>query len=427
MNQRLKKNKFKFLRESKIKLGLLASASILFNTAFAAKNTPIEIISTQIKTSLSFLESEQIELNSTSEYEKYIPIQSIQYSHRVVHHSETEKVTAGITQESSLRLNLKSYQEIKSFSDSERLTTKGAKLSQLENLNQKNALVYEGFTFESLNWYLLKLFSSRKIEVESAIQQKGDLAGANLIKVKDLLDELVNLQKIETEKVSLLKTASSETSAVKSLNPESLDGIVQYLIASVKGLHAQLIGYVKIEIPISTKISQKGVEIQLERIKKETSWANDEKLFDHFEYQRDPYKNENSFKIGINVPWIRFDNQTRNQEKVLLKINEEAFGRERLNSSIVFQNKMKELDVQVIHIDSAKPKFEKLKILEGQFRGQKDIAMLTSLAQLKFEMEKELLSNTLNFYRIYFEVIKDFSGFAVLANKNLLDSHWAPL
>lgn len=409
-----------------LKFSLFLVYFLFAKSVFANNQVVLELIATQLAVQINKIQESSLQTEVTSGFEKYVPVKSMQYSVNSVHHSETAKSTEGVTQNYSLRFDLKSYKEITQFSESKKLTNSTLKLTEIENRNLQNYLIYQKFCSQILNLRLLKIFGARKIEIENMIKQKSDLMGLSKVKIKDLLDDLVLMQKLESEIIdSAQKPQNGEL--IVNLDSFQIELAARYLADVVTELNAQLRSFVKGKDGLSLSLMRKQNEVNLDRVNKEISWADDEKIFDHFEFQRDSFKNEDAFKITINLPWLRFDNDNRNRERVLLKVKEETIARERTLYEHELQLRLNQLESQIQHIVNSKPKFEKLKSLERQFKDIKDIAMLSSLAQLKFELEKELLDNTALFYEMYFGLLKDFGGFAELAGQNLFDPQWNKL
>lgn len=418
MNRKLKANRFKFL--SKACLLLVISISINLSAA----NFLHELVKKRLQQSGkdSVIETLQSP-TSTNTFESYMPIQSIEYGFIFTDNYGITKSSERQTEKYSLKFKIKSLTELTSFKESQKTSEKLLHLNQLDSENIRQFECYSKLVNQVFNTKIKNLLSERKLQVESSVNNKADLLGLNKTKTKDLLGDLILLQKLENNSISI----SNQAASYEKIEDQLADKLVRQLLDGAKPLNEKLASYFDENQKNNFNIERKQLENQLSRIGKEVAWADDEKLISHIEVNHDPFQREDSYRIAFNVPGLRFDNENRSREKILLQVKETALVHEALAAKLDLQNRMIQLQTLLEQIENAKPKFARLKLIESQVKGNKDIELLTALSQFKFDLERELLENALAYYSLYLQILKELGVYGKQQDVDLLEPTWRSL
>lgn len=421
MNYKLRVNRFKLLVFTNL-IVIFCNVANVFALARPLHDLVRERLQQTLGKSELQIES-GIQVSTTSSYEAYIPVQSIEYGFIFNDDYGTKKNYQQQTHKYSLKFKIKSLREITSFKDSKETSEK---ILQLNRSDFENSQLFDGY-WKLVNQLfvtkMVKFLTARKREIESSISTKADLFGLNKVKSQDLLDDLISLQKLENNSMG----ANNLLAPYPKVDEQTSEKSVKQLVETVKILGEKLINYIKTNSKKTLIVERKQLETHLNRIGKEIAWADDEKLISHIEINHDPFQKEDSYRIAFNIPWLRFDNENRGREKVLLQIKESELAREAVVVEQDLQNRLVQLQTLIEQIGNLKPKFDKLKLIETQARGVKDIALYTSVSQFKFELERELLQNSLSFYSLYLQLLRDMGIYAKLQNLDLLDPDWGSL
>jgi hypothetical protein len=400
-------------------IGVLTFVSAL---NLRAANSLHELLKERVN-SLKAVDQDDILVSGTPSYEGFIPVQSIEYGFVFNDQYSGSKSGNRQTEKYSLRFNIKSLKEISSYNESVKTSEKLALLGKTENENLRLYNCYLGLVRQIFMTKQSNLLADRNRDLEKSVNQKADMLGLSKMKSQDLLDDLILLQKLDSNLIS----SKAQIEAYGKVDDKLAEVAAKKLSDAIMNQYKKISTYINSNQKLTIVVERKQLEARLERINKEVGWADDEKLLSHIEVNHDPFQREDSYRVAFNIPWIRFDNENRNREKVLLFTKESSLARDVLNTESELKTKLVELETLAGQIESVKPKFDRLRLIEGQVKGIKDIAMLTSVSRFKNELELELLRNSVDFYNLYLELLRDTGTFAKFSNSDLLDPSWGSL
>ena len=285
----------------------------------------------------------------------------------------------------TLRIHIKSLTEILNGRSSQAYSQELLESERRSVLNQRQFDIYLDLVNQVLQQRLHRMLGAREGELNKGLEDTGQMMGLAKADVKDLVKELERLQKVNVE----LEAASARATS----DSEMSDAAAAELIDSVGDLAKRLANEKwdgdKLEI------QRKRIESKLSRLDKEIAWAKDRKWIDHFDIQRDTLEREDAFRIGFNIPWLRFDNGNRARDKALLLAKESEIERE--SSQLESELKRKRLDVlsYAAQVESLKSRVSRTKGIAKKIKGVQDVELRAVIGDFTFELERDVLLQSL--------------------------------
>lgn len=319
----------------------------------------------------------------------------------------------------TFRVNFKSFTEMAKTNESRRLSQQLVGTEQLSFTNERQYNVYMEIVEQSLQTSMQKLLEGREGELHKSVDTSGQMMGLPKINVKDLVREMERLQKVDAEMEGIKAWKNPES----LLKPKEAEEISEKLIASVGALAKKMSeNQWKAE---KLSIERKRLELKLSRVDKEIAWADDRKLLTHVDFQRNSLDRQDSFRIGFNVPFLRFDNEGRARDKAILAVKESELKRK--ESELASDLRRQRLYVLSLaaQVESMKSRLQRTRGVSAKVKGVQDIELRAVLGDFSFELEREVLAVALKFYTEYLQFMRDQGAFAAYAGNNLLDPQWS--
>lgn len=353
----------------------------------------------------------------------FIPIQNIEllYGYRDVVREDFlsyNPVFREFNDTIRFRFNFKSAKELTTFFKSRSLSRDLIDVEKQEVLNQRQFDAYMDIVSQLLQSQMLKTLSGREAHLEKTLSNSGQLLGLEKANTRELVKELERLQKVNAENESL---KAQDLKAPL----EDVENSSRALIQAVGLLAKKAASLGESMQPLEVK--HNDLEVRLQRIDKEVSWADDRKIFDHFDYQRNNLNKEDSFRIGFNIPFLRFDNESRARDRALLSVKEAEAKRKSESTLTELRRKRAALFGLAAQVESLKSRLAKTKDISAKVKNVRDLELRSVLSDFSFELEREVLVQSLKFYSSYLEYLRDIGAFARLSNRNLLDPEFAEL
>jgi len=321
----------------------------------------------------------------------------------------------------TLRVHIKSFTEIINSSASRQLSQDLLGAEQRESVNQRQFDAYLDVVQHNLQARMHKLLGGREADLQRSVETSGQMLGLPKVNVKDLVRELENLQRVDAE-LQGLKALRNTTA---SLSDGQAMEVATALIEAV-GTLAKKISDVNWSGE-KLRIERKRLEARLSRIDKEISWAQDRKWIDHVDFQRDTLEREDTFRIGFNLPFLRFDNENRARDKALLAAKESALERDASELRIQLRRKQAEILSLAAQVESMKSRLHRTRGIADKVKNVRDVELRAVLGDFSFELERDLVLQAQKFYTAYLEFLRDQGAFAVYAGHNLLKPNWPEL
>jgi hypothetical protein len=317
------------------------------------------------------------------------------------------------------RFNIKSAKEMTTFFESRSVSRELVDLEKQEVLNQRQYDAYLEIVNQLLQARMLKMLGAREAQLQKSLTNGGQIMALTKADSKDLVRELERLQKVSAENEGL---KAQDASLVGSMDVESSS---RSLVDGVGRLAKKVASLTESLQPLSVK--HNTLEVRLQRIDKEVSWANDRKIFDHFDFQRNNLDKEDAVRISFNIPFIRFDNESRARDRALLAIKEAEATRKSEALTAELRRARSALFGLAAQVESLKQRLVKAREIESKVRRVKDVELRSVLSDYSFELERDVLTQSLKFYSAYLEYLRDIGAFARMANRNLLDPEFKEL
>jgi hypothetical protein len=317
------------------------------------------------------------------------------------------------------RFNIKSAKEMTTFFESRSLSRELVDLEKQEVLNQRRYDVYLEIVNQLLQARMLKMLGAREARLQKSLADSGQIMGLTKAHSKDLVRELERLQKVSAENEGL---KAQDASLVSAIDVESSS---QTLVDAVGRLAKKVASLGDSVQPLSVK--HNTLEVRLQRIDKEVGWANDRKIFDHFDYQRDNLDKEDAVRVSFNIPFLRFDNESRARDRALLAVKEAEAARKSEATTAELRRARSVLFGLAAQVESLKQRLIKAREIEAKVKRVKDVELRSVLSDYSFELERDVLAQSLKFYSSYLEYLRDIGAFARMADRNLLDPEFKEL
>lgn len=351
------------------------------------------------------------ELEESFAFEKYVPFQSFRYEYGF---DDQTKGGEGHT----LRIDMKSFEEMMSFSRSRQISRALLEVSRQKSINMQAYADSLSLVKAALRHRLIKLFDERGKQLSHATAKSSRLLGLTDSSPKDVVSALDRLYKTEREGESLKPWLEASNGRQRDL-----DALAKRLVTNVPVLLQKIEELDLQQEPMELKVER--LEFELKELDRKVGWADDRKLLSHIELRRNFDDNENIFRINFNVPWLRFDRENQARERALHQVQKEELARnEQLVKSELEQMNMT-LQSLAAQIASTKARLEQtLKLTKRIGRGN-DIELERVLSDLVFDLERELLNLNLDFYEEYLKVLHERGLFASRPKADFLEPGWA--
>jgi|GEM_PF-5990166 len=318
----------------------------------------------------------------------------------------------------TFRFHFKSFTEMSKFDDSRRLSAQLIESEKREITNQRQFNVYMEIVESSLQGRMQKLLEGRESELHKSVETSGQMMGLPKINVKDLVREMERLQKVDAEYEGI--KAQNIPSA--SMNEKERNEASVVLIESVGAL-AKKMSEVQWN-PEKLQIERQRLEARISRIDKEIAWSKDRKIIDHLDFQRNELENEESIRIGFNIPFLRFDNEDRARDKAILAVKESEIQRKESDLTADLRRQRMEVMSLAAQVESMKARLARTRGVSAKVKGVQDIELRAVLGDFSFELERDVILVSLKFYTKYLEYLRDQGGFAAFSQQNLLHPKW---
>ncbi len=353
----------------------------------------------------------------------YVPIQSFEF--RTGYDSLDEDYDANsnfnqtlrdlrnMTQ--ALRMNMKSFKEMSKTQESLDITRDLIKSENASTLNESLFQTYQGVVERIFNSRLVSVLGDRQ-ELLSALIEKNSLTmGLTKVNTKFLVDHLEQQQKVEGH-LGAVKAREKN-----SFSPAESEALSRTLLTNISSLKKKLL---ILEEPVALELKTKNLENRLDRLHQEVNWANDEKVLSFFELKRDQVTNDTAFRLGLTIPWIRFDGITKARERAMMHVKERAFERQSSELKNELRIKLAELQAMGAQVEALASRLDKTRSIEQKLKGVKDVELKTVMSDFTFETELDVLLLAYEFYLNYLEYLKDMGTFAHAQNQDLLHADW---
>lgn len=401
--------------------------AIALSPIFCSANTLNELVDAKMKTLESSVSRPRLERSFA--FEGLVPFQSFEYEYGFDEDESRNRFSGFNFDRDSFRkmglhtftVNFKSFQEIDTFTHSRRISDELLKISELEDVNQKRFDAYMSLVQQIVYYRMIKLFGTREKNLNKSVEQSAELLGLPKVNVRDLVNELNRLHKVSSEGMAI----KAQAKAFKDMNLKELDAVAQTLLDHMGPL-GQRVG----ELPENLEalsIQRKQLELKLQTIDRQVSWADDRKFLSHFDFRHAADTNENSFRINFNIPWIRFDRENYAREKVLHRLDEQDAERESIKVKSELERKRYEVQGLAAQGENTRDRLLKAKTLVSKVRKVRDIELRQVLADFDFELERDVLVLALRFYTQYLEYLYEAGHFARHKDANFLDPKWIEL
>lgn len=397
------------------------NAVIVFLISIAAAgeaDTLQGMVSTRIKAIPTPL---KLDLEQTAALSGVIPFQSFEY--RYGRRDETDaayRVNMG-GETHGIRIHIKSPAELLNSNASRRLSQQLVDAETRESLNQSQFDVYMDIVQDALQARLHKMLSAREGELQKNLKNSSQMMGLAKADVKELVKELDRLKRVDAEFESSKARRGSSFSKIEKEAVEAAGELIDSVGAVAKRL-------VEVEWQAEQlQIQRKRTELQLARIDKEISWSQDRKLLDSVDLRRNTFGNEESIRVTFNVPFLRFDNENRARDKAILASKQSSLEREASELSHDLRRKKVDLLGIAAQVESLKGRLARTKGIDSKIKDVRDHELRAVLADFNFELERDVVLESLKFYTAYLEFLRDQGAFAIYANQNLLKPGWPEL
>ncbi len=350
------------------------------------------------------------DLENSFGFEGYIPFQAFRYQYGFDEETREEGHT--------LRIDIKSFNELKTFHPSRRISKKLLSLSEAEVLNQARYDAYMSIVQQLIYFRMVKLLNGREKDLNRSVEQSSKFLGLPKVNIKDLISELSRLHKVTAEGSAL----KAQARAFEKMELKEIDAAAEHLIQFVPRL-GEGIGKLPQESEVLS-LERKRLELDLERINREVSWGDDRKLLSHVDIRRNTDRDETSFRINFNIPFFRFDRENFAREKVLHRLKEQDYIRDHSKVKSELERKLYSVQALATQTQSTLDRFAKTKKMIQELRKVKDLELKQALSEFGFEIEREILVNTLKFYSEYLEYLLEAGLFARFNDVNFLNPSW---
>jgi hypothetical protein len=395
-------------------LFILTSLALAWNARAATLH---QLVETRIRPAA---EAEEIKSERTWAASGYNPIQSFQYRYGRDYEDNLRYYRVPFSNEGgeahTLRINFKSFEEIAQNGASRELSRKLLDGERSETINQQQYDAYVDLTQQILSTRMVAVLAGREADLKKTVDQSGQSLGLPDASVKDLVGEMEKLQRVNGDHTA---TAAGQTGN-EQLSADEIERSSMNLIDNVAAL-AKRIPELN-ETPLQTE--HKRIELKLRRISKEIGWADDRKILDHIDIQRDTLEREDAVRFTFNVPFLRFDNENRARDKALLLADEHQAERESRELDSKLRRKRAEIFSVAAQVESMRARLQKTKRLTQKVKGMSDIELKSVLGDFGFELERDVLLQAIRFYNLYLELLRDTGSFARFADLDLLDPKW---
>ncbi len=393
--------------------------TILLTTANARGATLHALVEARVKPENHV---DQIESERTWAVSGYNPVQFFEYRYGREYEDNKRYYRIPFSNEGgethTVRIHIKSPQEILQYGASRELSRQLLESERSETSNQQQFDAYLDLTQEILNARMLGVLSARQNELKKSVENNGSVLGHPDADMKDLVAEMAKLQEVDSEQLGV----KAQGVAIKELSAADVEATAQSLIDNVPSLAKKIpeIG----DAAATLQTERRRVELKLKRIDNEIKWSEDRKIIDHIDLQRDSLERSDGFRIAFNVPFLRFDNETRAREKALLVASEREAEREAREINSQLRRKRAEVYSLAAQVESMRSRLIKTRLLARKTKGMTDIELKAVLGDFGFEIERDVLLQSLKFYEAYLEYLRDTGAFARFSGSDLLDPKW---
>lgn len=384
-----------------LSMGLSVSIPVLAST-----NSTLEEL---VQKRLSSLPPRPQTLETSFGFEGYIPIQNFEYQYGWDEDAKEDSHT--------LKINLKSFKEMSTFWESRKISQDLRKAGELEIANQNRFDVYMSIVQQALYYKMVVLFGAREKDLNKSVEQASQMLGLPKANAKDLINELQRLHKVTSEE----RGVKSQAKKIQEIDAKQFDALVESLIQNIGPISKNLSSKPLDAEPLS--IQKKRLELSLDKINKEISWADDRKILRSLDIRQDLQKFDNSYRINFNIPWIRFDGENFARESVLHYVDEQDFQRDSLKAQGDLERKRIEVQGLGAQAESTKERLNKTREMLKKVRRIKDIEFRRLLNEMGFDLERDLLIFSLKFYTEYLEYLSA-GGYLADGDVNILDPKW---
>ncbi|MCB0386987.1 MAG: hypothetical protein KDD43_16455, partial [Bdellovibrionales bacterium] len=154
---------------------------------------------------------------------------------------------------------------------------------------------------------------------------------------------------------------------------------------------------------------------------------DDGKILSQVDFRYDSENQENSFRVGFNIPFARFDRSKRERENAMLRSKEVmGFAKQ--------QEVRRESEERAARVQSlaealriSQDKLGQIASVKQKLRKSNDAEVLMAVRQSLYEMNKEVAELALEFYVTYLNHLRDLGQFAANERVNFLDPAWVGL
>ncbi|MCC7406080.1 MAG: hypothetical protein IT288_16930 [Bdellovibrionales bacterium] len=347
--------------------------------------------------------------------DRVVPIQSLEYQYGA---DEGDSNQTHI-----LRFNLKSVRELAMTGESQKLSQELNGLSDQLASNELRFLAHLQVVERILLSRSVALLSERQRELDRIVEKNLTLMTSAKSNAKELLRESLGAQQVQGELAALRGRLGEK---------ESLDaGKAENLTSTLRSRAQRLVEKIQIamggQAHASLALQRKAVETRLERIDQEVKWADERKLVSHIDLRHDTENQDNSLRVGFNLPFVRFDRATQERESALVRAKETELEVERKSDQLQIESLLRQLSGSIEALKVAQSKLERMNSARKKLSQSKDIETLLAVKQSKFDADREVLDRTLDLYATYLGLLRELGYFAKMATTNFLDPRWAEL
>lgn len=318
----------------------------------------------------------------------------------------------------SVRIHIKSLQEIVHYGASKELSRRLLESERSEAVNQRQFDAYLDLTVQILNMRMLNVLDGRETELKKTVAHSGQAAGMLDADMKDLVTEMAKLQRVGSEQSG----AKAQKVDDAKLTAAEIEEAAQNLIGNVAALAKRVPELADGNGALQTE--RRSLELKLKRIDREIGWAEDRKIVDHVDFSRDTLDRSDAFRISFNVPFLRFDNENRARDKALLVAAEHEAERGKSELSAKLLRKRAEVYSLAAQVESMRSRLTKTRSLNQKAKSMNDLEMKSVIGDFAFELERDILLQSIRFYNSYLELLRDTGSFARFASQDLLDPAW---
>jgi hypothetical protein len=245
------------------------------------------------------------------------------------------------------------------------------------------------------------------------------LKGSN---ARQIISDLLTLEEIKVKLQQNTQPQSSYGSADSKANKDMV-----HQLQSQTGSLTALIHSSPPNPASAPTIQAKKYSLHLAANDQEIKHANDSKLVPYVDLRQNSNSTDTSIRIGINIPFTRFDKSLQWQDQVRLYEKRKSLEQETRSLVIQSTKEMHLLNNYSLEVQSLLARQEKVLSLQKALLSINDSEVAAFLQETQLRIEKDLIDRTSKFYDLYFNYLKDQGFLANRPGTNFLDSRWASL